>query len=180
MDSFTITSILGVLQMKKLFVAMLLSTASAGALAYDAQVSFDGEVLDQTCTINGAASGASINVVLDTIGVNALANAGDWAGNKKFTIALTNCSGATTTVKWEQMVNVDSITGALKNTVVGGTNALIRVLNDDLSPVDMAADTGRTITGAAADLDYYAQYYASVVPVTAGQISTFGYVTLTY
>ncbi|MNR66496.1 hypothetical protein D3C85_1900130 [compost metagenome] len=57
---------------------------------------------------------------------------------------------------------------------------MIRVLNDDQTPVNMAADTGRTFTTAAADLDYYAQYYASVVPVTAGLVSTFGYVTLTY
>ncbi|WP_095147877.1 fimbrial protein [Pseudomonas sp. Irchel s3a18] len=167
--------------MKKLFVAMLLSTASAGAFAYDTQVNFDGEVTDQTCQISGPGGlGGSINVALDTIGVSALTTVGSWAGNKKFTIQLTNCTAATTTVKWEQMVNVDATTGALKNTAAGGSNALIRVLNDDQTPVNMAADTGRTFTTAAADLDYYAQYYASVVPVTAGLVSTFGYVTLTY
>lgn len=168
------------MKFKNLFVAIMLSTASAGAFAYDAQVNFNGEVLDQTCTINSAVSGANINVTLDTIGVSALTNAGDWAGNKKFTIQLTNCTAATTTVKWEQMVNVDNTTGTLKNTAIGGSNASIRVLNDDLSPVDMAADIGRTITGATANLDYYAQYYASAAPVTPGQVTTFGYITLTY
>ena len=34
--------------MKKPFVAVLLSAASASAFAYDAQVNFEGEVLDQT------------------------------------------------------------------------------------------------------------------------------------
>lgn len=164
----------------KIFVATVLSTASAGAFAYDAQVNFNGEVLAQTCEINGAVTGANIDVVLDTIGVNALANAGDWAGNKKFTIQLTNCTAATTTVKWEQMINVDSATGALKNTAVGGSSALIRVLNADLSPVDMAADPGRTITGPTAALDYYAQYYAATGPATPGLVTTFGYITLVY
>jgi major type 1 subunit fimbrin (pilin) len=166
--------------MKKLFVAVLLSAASASAFAYDTQVNFEGEVLDQTCQINGAASGGTINVTLDGIGLTTLAAAGDWAGNKKFTIAFTGCTGATTNVKWEPMVNVDSETGALMNTTVGGSNALIRVLNADQTPIDMTADAGRTITGAEGELDYYAQYYAKVAPVTAGVISTYGYITLTY
>jgi P pilus assembly protein, pilin FimA len=167
--------------MKKLLVAAILSSASFGAFAYDAQVNFNGEVVDQTCKINGSASPATVTITLDKVGVSAFKSAGDWAGNKLFTLKLTECTAATTTVKWEPMVNVDSATGALKNTTTtNGSNVQVRVLNDDYSPINMTQDAGRTFSGASANLDYYAQYYAKVVPATAGQVATYGYITLTY
>lgn len=168
------------MKMNKLLICMFLSSASFGAFAYDAQVNFSGEVIGQTCMINGSASAGTTDVVLDKISTSSLQKAGDWAGNKKFTLALTNCTGATTTVKWEPMVNVDPATGALINTAAGGSNAQIRVLNDDFTAIDLTADAGRSITGPSGNLDYYAQYYAKTAPVTAGQVSTYGYVTLTY
>ncbi|MNZ27556.1 fimbrial-like adhesin protein SfmF [compost metagenome] len=164
----------------KLLAAALLSTASVGAFAYDAQVNFDGLVTDQTCDINGTSvRPAQINVVLPTIGVSALPTVGSWAQNTKFTIKLANCTAASTTVHWEPMVNVDSDTGALKNTAAG-TNAQLRVLDSNYTPIDMRSDAGITFSGTSKDLDYYAQYYANVVPVTAGVLSTYGYITLTY
>ncbi|MCY1415191.1 hypothetical protein D9M71_306640 [compost metagenome] len=119
-------------------------------------------------------------MTLPTIGVGALPTVGSWAQNTKFTIQLTNCTAASTTVHWEPMVNVDSATGALKNTNAGGTNAQLRVLDSNYTPIDMRSDAGITFSGTSKDLDYYAQYYAKVVPATTGVLSTYGYITLTY
>jgi P pilus assembly protein, pilin FimA len=152
---------------------------SSGVFAYDAQINFNGELTAETCTINGsAANPAMINVSLKTVGQSALLSVGSWAMNTPFVLSFTNCP-ASTTVIWSPMQNVDATTGALINTIAG-TNAQIRVLDDEYKAVNMNADVGRTFTGGAADLKYYAQYYAKEVPVVTGQIKTFGYITLAY
>ncbi|MBD9631774.1 fimbrial protein [Pseudomonas sp. PDM19] len=166
--------------MNKLLVAGMLSTlVGTPAFAYDAQVEINGQVLDESCTINGSSvAPATINVSLPSINKNALNKVGDWAMNTPFTLKLTNCPSSVKVV-WEKMANVDSATGALVNTVAG-TNAQLRVLDDAFAPINLNADTGRTVTGGAADLVYYGQYYAKVAPVTPGELRTFGYITLQY
>ncbi|QRY79076.1 type 1 fimbrial protein [Pseudomonas sp. PDNC002] len=166
--------------MKKLLIAALLSTASVGAFASDAQVNFDGEVGDDTCLINGSSSLSIIDVTLAKISKSALKNVGDWAQNTPFSLELTNCTAASTTVRWEPFINVDATTGALINQEVGGSNAQIRVLDAAYNPINMNNDLGITFTGASKTLNYFAQYYAKVVPVTTGLVKTYGLVTLTY
>lgn len=167
--------------MKKVLITGLLSALiAAPAFAYDAEVQISGMVLTESCTINGSdVAPASIDVPLPSINKNALNKAGDWAMNTPFRLTLTNCPDSVKIV-WEKMANVDGSTGALVNTLTSGTNAQIRVLDDTFTPINMNADTGRTVTGGSAELTYYGQYYAKVVPVTPGKINTFGYITLQY
>lgn len=166
--------------MKRLFVAGLLSTLSVGAFAYDAQVNIGGEVTTESCKINNSTSEpVSIDVPLSRINTSALPSVGSWAQNTRFVVSLTDCPGAVNVV-WEKFANVDASTGALINTISGGTNAQIRVLDRTFTPINMNNDTGIQVTTTSADLPYYAQYYAKVVPVTPGRISTFGYISLYY
>lgn len=168
--------------MKKLLVAAILSSASVGAFAYDAQVNFNGEVLDQTCTVNGKSDGSAVvNVTLPKVNKSSLAGADSWAGNTPFTFSLTNCPVSATKAKWEITGQVDSA-GTLINTVAG-TNATVRLIDPNNSYININTDAGYSFTPAAdgsATLKYMAQYYSKAGSATAGQLQTVGYWTLTY
>jgi major type 1 subunit fimbrin (pilin) len=151
----------------------------AQAFAYEAEVQISGEVVSQSCTINNSSTSPTvIDVKLPGISRSSLMTVGSWAMNTPFTLSLTGCPDPVK-VTWEQSNTVDAITGALFNTVAG-TNAQIRVLDAKAAPINLNADPGVTVTGGAADLRYFGQYYAKEVPVTPGKISTYGYITLTY
>lgn len=152
---------------------------SVGAHAYDAQINFNGRILNSTCKINSAVTPTSMSVPLVDAEARDFIGAGSTQKNTDFTIALSECTATTTTVKWDNMANVDSTTGALINTAAGGSNVQIRVLNG-ATPINMVADTGRSFTGASASLTYTAQYYAKTVPVTPGLVSTYGTISLIY
>ncbi len=167
--------------MKKLLVAALFSTASVGAFAYDAQVNFDGEVLDQTCEVNGQLGQAVVNVVLPKVNKSALAGAESWAANTPFNFQLTNCPVSATKAKWEVTSQVDAA-GTLLNTVTG-TNATVRLLDPAGQYININTDTGYSFTPAtdgSATLTYMAQYYSKAGSATAGKLQTVGYWTLTY
>ncbi|WP_152220064.1 fimbrial protein [Pseudomonas sp. SCB32] len=167
--------------MKKLLVAAILSSASVGAFAYDAQVNFNGEVLDQTCQVNGTTQPAVLDVNLPKVNKSSLAGAESWAGNTPFTFNLTNCPVSATKAKWEITGQVDSA-GTLTNTVAG-TNATIRLIDPANNYININTDAGYSFTPAAdgsATLKYMAQYYSKAGSATAGQLKTVGYWTLTY
>lgn len=166
--------------MNRIIVAGVLVAFASGAFAYDAEVNIGGEVTTESCKINNSTTEpVSINVPLNSINTSALPSVGSWAQNTRFVVSLTDCPGAVNVV-WEKFANVDDSTGALINTISGGTNAQIRVLDRSFTPINMNQDTGIQVTTASADIPYYAQYYAKVAPVTPGKISTFGYISLYY
>jgi major type 1 subunit fimbrin (pilin) len=167
--------------MKKLLVAAILSSASVGAFAYDAQVNFNGEVLDQTCEVNGKQGSAVVDVTLPKVNKSSLSGAASWAGNTPFTFNLTNCPVSATKAKWEVTGQVDSA-GTLINTVTG-TNATVRLLDPTGAAININTDAGYSFTPAAdgsATLKYMAQYYSQAGSATAGKLTTVGYWTLTY
>lgn len=157
-----------------------MTSFAMGAQAYDAQVDIAGEVITESCKINGSSVlPASIDVPLSAINTNALSQVGSWAQNTRFVVSLTDCP-STVNVAWTQFSNVDVETGALINTLATGTSAQIRVLDSKFQPIDMNNDPGVSVTTGAADLTYYGQYYAKQVPVRPGKLSTYGYISLTY
>jgi major type 1 subunit fimbrin (pilin) len=170
-----------VINMKKLLVAAILSSASVGAFAYDAQVNFTGEVLDQTCQVNGNLGSTVVDVTLPKVNRSSLAGAESWAGNTPFTFTLSNCPVSATRAKWEITGQVDAA-GTLVNTVTG-TNATVRLLDPNGAAININTDAGYTFTPApdgSATLKYLAQYYSKAGSATAGQLKTVGYWTLTY
>ncbi|MBB4866045.1 major type 1 subunit fimbrin (pilin) [Pseudomonas nitritireducens] len=168
--------------MKKLLVAALMSAASVGAYAADVKVTFDGEVVDETCKINGADPLVDVLVTLPKVSATSFSEASRVSGAKKFDLKLTDCTAAPT-VRWEPLPNVDLTTGNLKNLSAGGSNVQVQVLDIDQRVVDLNDDTGYKVTldaNNAATVSYYGQYYANTLPATAGLVNTYGFVTLTY
>ncbi|MGE9761076.1 fimbrial protein [Pseudomonas sp. PDM20] len=168
--------------MKKLLVAAILSSVSVGAFAYDAEVKFSGEVLNQTCEINGKNDGSDVQTVtLPKVNKSALAGADSWAGNTPFQFKLTNCPVQLTKAKWELRGEVDAA-GTLKNTGAG-TNATVRLIDPANNYINIQTDAGYSFTPAAdgsATLNYMAQYYSQAGSATPGPLETVGYWTLTY
>jgi major type 1 subunit fimbrin (pilin) len=173
----------------------LLGIASLGAQAADGTITFTGTLSNQTCSINGTASGspANLSVTLPTVPAGTLSATGAIAGTTSPTaiqFALTGCTGgaAKAIASFENSPVVDQTTGYLVNQA--GTspaaNVQVRLLSTAMQPINIVtnsnnalATNGAAITGGAANLQYYAQYYATG-KATAGAVSTQVQYTMQY
>ncbi|MEC5409468.1 fimbrial protein [Paraburkholderia sp. MPAMCS5] len=171
----------------------VMALASLGAHAADGTITFIGTVSDTTCSINGTASGTSADksVTLAPVPTGSLAAAGAVAGTSSPTdlqLSLTGCSGAATKAiaHFENGPTVDQSNGYLKNS--GGTagNVEIRLLNAQMQPINVTTNSNNqlatnaaTITGGAATLQYFAQYYATGA-AQAGTVNTSVQYTMQY
>jgi major type 1 subunit fimbrin (pilin) len=172
----------------------LLGLASLGAQASDGTITFTGSLSDTTCSINGNAAGTPANipnVSLPEVSASVLGTAGATAGRTQpIVLALTGCSGTATKAVafFESGPTVDQSNGYLKNQAATSpaTNVEVRLLNASFQPInitsglnnDMAAN-GATITGGAATLNYYGEYYATG-KATSGAVSTSVNYTMQY
>ncbi|EUC18405.1 major type 1 subunit fimbrin (pilin) [Burkholderia sp. YR290] len=163
----------------------ILSTAAIGLMAFlstaahaaDGTITITGSVTDTTCSINSTASGtaADVAVVLPTVQAGSLAAAGATAGMSNLgdiRLMLSGCSGAATkaVARFENGPTVDQSSGYLTNQASASPaqNVQVRLLNANTQPINILtggnntlATNGATITGGAATLNYFAQYYAT-------------------
>ena len=144
--------------------AGLLGVASINAQAADGTVAIRGAVADTTCSINGATAGsqANVSVYLPVVPAGSLAVAGDVAGTSKMgdiQMVLSGCAGLATKAiaRFENGSTVDQSNGFLRNEFLGNgaKNVEIRLLNDQLQPIDIRngnnnriSDNGKPITVA--------------------------------
>jgi major type 1 subunit fimbrin (pilin) len=177
---------------KLLLSAALVAVVSATALAprtasaVDGTITINGTINASTCKINGANSPAAVAVTLPTVSTTSLNAAGAVAGRTPFTLALTNCTGltkATTFFEPGPTINTD---GNLKNATGTATGVEVQLLNGaDFSAINLSAASGSqnstqaTLTGGAANLTYYAQYYATAA-AAAGTVATSVQFTMLY
>lgn len=138
--------------MKKLTLAagllFSLGGISSAFGAADGTITFNGRVVDQTCTVSNNTSGNNIDVTLPTVNKTQLAADGAVAGLTRFNIELTGCKqaaiGGTDGVRAYFLPNsqyVDPTTHNLKNIAptTGGTtkaeNVQIQLTHADTSKV---------------------------------------------
>jgi major type 1 subunit fimbrin (pilin) len=174
------------------FIAGLL-LAAHDASAADGVVYFDGEISDTTCQINGLDKKADLTVKLPKVNSSALAADGETAGLTSFTLKLTGCKISTGSVYPHFLygATIDPQTSRLKNAATGlgdARNVEVALLNEDLSPIDLARDAGEqnvlkaelipvtagepaTTTGEAT-LKFFAQYVATGGAAIAGAVHT--------
>lgn len=178
-----------------LVTGALLGFASIGAQAADGTITFAGAVSDSTCSINGAASGTPANMAvgLPTVSASTLSTPGATAGTSAATdlvFTLTGCTGAATkaVAVFENGSTVDQSTGNLTNlaTTAPAQNVQVQLLNASLLPINIVtganndmANNSATITGNAASLKYFAQYYATG-KAQAGAVNTTVQYTMQY
>ncbi|WP_408352365.1 fimbrial protein [Paraburkholderia aromaticivorans] len=171
----------------------VLSLAPAGANAADGTITISGTVTDTTCSINGSASGtpADLLVTLPSVPASALTTSGAVAGTSNaadLRFVLTGCTGAATKAiaNFENGQTIDQSTGLLANQ--GGTakNVEVQLLNAQMQPINVLtgrnndiSTSGVAITGGAATLQYFAQYYA-LDAAQAGTVYTSVQYTMQY
>jgi major type 1 subunit fimbrin (pilin) len=170
---------------------------SAGAIssfpvhATDGTITFNGKVTDQTCTIS-TPGGKDFTVTLPTVSASTLSAQSSTAGRTPFSINLTKCSKGQVATYFEPGSTVDFNTGRLVNQAQtnAATNVQIQLLgkNNQYIPILAAGANGAqnnsqwvavTNDGDSADLNYYAEYYATNA-VGAGDVTSSVQYTIIY
>ena len=176
--------------MKKLALIAALSVVGiANAQAADGTITINGLVTDKTCNIVTPA-GKDFTVTLPTVSKQTLAAAGNVAGRTPFQIKLANCSEGKVATYFEPGATVDFNTGRLLNQDASGAkNVNVQLLgnNNQVIPVLAAGANGAqansqwvdVAAAGRADLNYYAEYYATGAS-TAGKVNTSVQYTIIY
>ncbi|MGS4873971.1 fimbrial protein [Acinetobacter nosocomialis] len=176
--------------MKKLaLIAALSIVGIANAQAADGTITINGLVTDKTCDIVTPA-GKDFTVTLPTVSKQTLAAAGNVAGRTPFQIKLANCSEGKVATYFEPGATVDFNTGRLLNQdATGAKNVNVQLLgsNNQVIPVLAAGANGAQANSqwvdvakaGSADLNYYAEYYATGAS-TAGKVNTSVQYTIIY
>ncbi len=193
-----------------LAVLPALLACSPLAHAVDGTITINGEIIDSTCKINGAAPPADILVTLPKIASTALKSKGDVAGATLFVIALSDCPASLdgkVKAHFEPGPTVDYDSGALhaytnsssdikaaKNipsvsSLTAVQNVQIQLANPDGSAIKIgAADSkveGVTLTSSgdkkAATLRYLARYVKSTdEAITAAKVISYVQYSIVY
>ncbi len=156
-----------------MFAALSAVIAAPLASAADGTINFNGELVDQTCTVDvdGVVSPTAGTVTLPTISAGLLPAAGMTEGRTSFKIGLSNCVGAATNAAafFDSGASVDPISGNLNN--VGGTASNVQLQLFDIgndTPIQagftnqLTSNSQYTIDGTGNTVMPYAvQYYAT-------------------
>ncbi|WP_296280011.1 fimbrial protein [uncultured Acinetobacter sp.] len=163
------------LQLGLAVISLGLASSTVFAAA-DGTVTITGQVLDQTCTVT---NGNNYVVPLPTVLASTLSTANATAGDTKFTINLTTCPKGDVGIYYDNTNANTNAAGRLKNTIAGGSNVEVQLLNSTKTPIDLTkTSSGQNIVTAnvasangSANIDFFARYFAAAA-ATAGKVST--------
>ena len=167
--------------------ALVCATGAQFANAADGTINFNGELVNQTCTIavDGVVSPAVASVTLPTISTSLLTAAGQAEGRTGFNIQLSNCVGtaATAAAFFNSGATVDPITGNLNNMTGTATNVQLQLVDAQGGAVIQAGNTNqRTQTtrntidaSGAANMPYAVQYFATGTTTAGTVVSSITY-----
>ena len=169
-----------------------IALTSTGAQASDGTITFTGSVTDTTCSIDAKTAGAANkDVQLKAVTNSTLGSTGATAGATAatdLTFALSGCSTeAKAVARFENGPTINQTTGYLENMApAGAQNVQVRLLNASHAPINVVtgenndlAGNGTAIVSGAADLKYFAEYYATG-KATAGPVKSSVQYTVDY
>lgn len=149
---------------------------SSAAMANNT-IKFQGEVADQTCSVNINGNASAPLILLPTVPTSALDTVGKKAGLTPFTVNLTGCtaSGTATAIKTVFVGNNLTAGGHMGNT--GSATGVTLQLVDPLipaTPLDLTGQTGAPGLSLAANAttashDFAVEYYAES-PAVPGSV----------
>lgn len=165
---------------KSVISASLFAILSATTLSAQAEssgtITFQGELTDTTCNVDINGQGANPTIVLPTVGVNQLTEAGKTTGRTSFNMNISDCvtgteGGHSKVAGFFQAGNtVDLSTGRLKNVGGTATNVDLRLLDasNSFAPINVGNTdqvNGMAYVDIQADgkalLPYAVEYYAN-------------------
>lgn len=173
--------------MKKQLCSIVISFASslmcASTFASDGTISITGNVIGSTCKVDAGNGGnGDARVALDRISSSSLAEAGNTAAFKAFSIKLSGCDSTLTgqvKVGFEVGPNTDTASGRLINTgsaegvqleLRNADNSVIKVGdNSTVKGAALVLGTDADATGSAS-MNYLVGYHAAKAKVTAGTV----------
>lgn len=149
-------------------------------------INFQGEVSDETCSVEINGNASSPVVLLPTVSKADLSASGQTAGKTDFTVGLTGCTGTSTETKISTVFvgNNVSAAGNLSNTgtaenveiqLLDTTGADINLTGGYVGSGDLTLATGETEKSAT----YSAQYLSTGV-ATAGTVTASMQYAITY
>lgn len=156
--------------------AAVLGTVSTTVYA-DNTIKFQGEVADQTCTVNVNGNASSPLVLLPTVPASSLTTAGTTAGTTNFTIDISGCTASTsdTAIKTFFVGNNLTSNGRMGNTG-SATNVSLQLVDPatPATPLDLTGQTGApglnlVANATSASHDFAVQYYSEGA-TTAGSV----------
>jgi len=176
------------MKMKKIAIVAAMGAAftAAGVQASTGTINFTGSVISQTCSasVNSTAAPTAATVTLPAVQASSLSTTGTTAGRTAFQIALTGCAatnpanGGTVKAFFESGANVDSngrLTNSTNNNVslqlVDGTTNTPIVVGSAAQSTSGNNSGYVSITGGAATLPYFVQYYANSA-ASAGSVAS--------
>lgn len=175
--------------MKKNAIAMTLTTATilmaSNAMAYDGTVIFNGEILDAACIVD-IGSNNTLMVDLGRVSKTAFVSAGDETSSTRFTLRLKDCPPSVNSVKVKFDGSNDSNDSNLLAITQGGgaaSGVAIRLKTADSASLGLNQVNGYTyMLSSTADnnLDFYAAYVATAVPVLPGTANAVASFTVNY
>ncbi|WP_445179037.1 fimbrial protein [Pseudomonas sp. McL0111] len=173
---------------KALAIAVMVAASGAQfANAADGTINFNGELVNQTCTISvdGVVSPAIATVTLPTISTGLLTTAGQVEGQTGFNIQLSSCEGTATTAAafFNSGATVDPVSGNLNNMTGTANNVQLQLVDQQGGAVIQAGNTNQitkttrnTIDGTgAANMPYAVQYFATGATTPGTVVSSVTY-----
>lgn len=167
-----------------LLASSLIVLGMSSAFAADGTITINGKVTDNTCVVT-TPQGKDLTVTLPTVSKLSLASAGATAGRTPFTLGLSNCKvNDIVGTYFEPGPTVDFATGLLNN-AGSATNVKVQLVGDNNLPIRVLAgpqtNSQFVVANAdgSADLNYYAEYYATDA-ATSGDVTTSVQYTITY
>ncbi|WP_423060437.1 fimbrial protein [Citrobacter portucalensis] len=175
--------------MKMNVIAMTLSGATilmaSNVMAYDGTVVFNGEILDSACTVDIGSSN-TLMVDLGRVSKTAFVSTGDEASTTKFTLRLKDCPVSVTSAKVKfdgAHDSNDSSLLAITQSAGSANGVAIRLKTADSMSLGLNQDNGYAyMLSSTADnnLDFYAAYVATLVPVLPGSANAVANFTVNY
>lgn len=156
----------------------------------DGTISITGTVIGQTCKVDGNAAGTAdaVSVQMPDVLTSQLTTVGATAGEKKFSIKVTGCDTALSSVHTYFTGTNINAGGRLSNSSSAGnaSGVDVQLLNSDSSVIALNLADGSqnsqtvSLTSGDATLDYSARYYATSTSVGAGSVNTSVAFTMVY
>ncbi|PLR36282.1 type 1 fimbrial protein [Chimaeribacter californicus] len=176
-------------RMKALMLPVCLLVSATAVSAEDGTITFTGDIRDATCVVTvgddtGSSDTGDFTVKLKPVSVTALDADKRRAGDTPFYIKLSGAqcpNGKYANVSFERALslNIDPVTGNLKNHTAAGAASKVQVgLTDEkLNAIDLNQQitdptAGKQIANNTAQFDYWAQYVATGGAATAGSVNT--------
>lgn len=177
---------------KTLFSAALIAGFGIAALApqnaraVDGTITFNGKVLNSTCSVSNATAGV-VAVTLPDVQSSAFTASGSVAGLTPFSLVLTGCPTTPSGVVVGAAFSGGSIDSAHAGTITntGTSNVNVQMTDSSGTALNLSTNSNpvnAVISGTGtATLGYKAQYYQpTATAVTAGTVTASVSYTLTY